>query len=43
MDATIDRVFYELARMTRQFGWLVAIQVTVLLAIFGTMLNSVHR
>jgi len=44
VDAKIDRVFYDLeSRMTRQFVWLVGIQVTVLLAIVGTVLNSLYR
>ena len=44
VDAKIDRVFYELeSRMTRQFVWVIGIQVTVLLAIVGTVLNSLYR
>ena len=44
LDAKVDRLFYELeSRMTRQFVWLVGIQVTVLLAIVGTVLNSLYH
>jgi hypothetical protein len=44
VDAKIDRVLYELeSRMTRQSVWVIGIQVTVLLAIVGTVLNSLYR
>jgi archaellum component FlaC len=44
LDSKIDRLFFEVeSRMSRQFVWLVGIQVTVLLAIVGTLLNSLYR
>jgi hypothetical protein len=40
LDAKIDRLD---TKVDRQFVWTIGIQVTVLLAVIGTLLSTLHR
>ena len=44
MDQRLDGKFDRLdAKVDRQFIWTIGIQITVLLAVIGTLLGTLHR